>query len=105
MRKHGIIVPPEFVGDSVKDAGKSIENNYLNEAVTVGLTDIPVGTVKNYINLSENEIAKLLYLRINRDRTPLQIWSLQECLEEARDLQAKLEKKYPEHFNCRDKTE
>lgn len=50
-----------------------MNNNYLKEVVYVDIgpmPGIPVGTISEYINLSEAETAKLLYKRINRDLTP-----------------------------------
>ena len=65
---------------------------HLNE--TVYVDQIPVGTVKGYIDLNEVETAALLYQRLNRNRTVLNHVSLEECIEYANEIQNGILKKY-----------
>ena len=55
---------------------------------------IPVGTGKEYINLSETETAKLLHVRLNRNRTSADWLSLWECTEYAQKIRNQILREY-----------
>jgi hypothetical protein len=65
---------------------------HLNE--TVYVDQIPVGTVKGYIDLNEVQTAALLYQRLNRNRTVLNHVSLEECIEYAQEIRNDMLKEY-----------
>jgi len=71
--------------------------NYLKETVYVDIgppPGTPVGTVEEYINVSESETAKMLYPRLNRNRSPGNYLSIQECMEYARNIRKEVLSKY-----------
>lgn len=45
-----------------------------------------LGTIGEYVNLTESETAKLLYKRINRDITAKYRRSIEECTEYAQEI-------------------
>ena len=57
--------------------------DYLNETIYVNLDEdmpgVPVGTIKEYVDLTEQDTAKLLYTRLNRNRTNTNWLSIDEC--------------------------
>jgi hypothetical protein len=57
---------------------------YLQETVYVDTT--PVGTVREYMLIDEDETAKLLYQRLNHKKAPGQIKSITECAAIARNI-------------------
>ena len=66
-------------------------NNYLNEVVYVEIgprhgDKTPIGTIKDYINLNETEIANLLRTRLNVNRTSNNWISINECTEYAKEI-------------------
>jgi len=71
--------------------------DYLKETVRVDIGDPPgvaVGTVKEYVGLSEKETAKLLYVRLNKDRTNLNYLNIHECTEYAKEIREGQLKEY-----------
>jgi len=71
--------------------------DYLKETVRVDIGDPPgvaVGTVKEYVNLDELETAKLLYVRLNKDRTSLNYLNIHECTEYAKEIREGQLKEY-----------
>jgi hypothetical protein len=61
---------------------------YLNETVFIDTNHhsrVPVGTVKEYVDLSEAETARMLYKRLNRNRAPGNYLSIQECTRYAQE--------------------
>ena len=71
--------------------------DYLKEIVRTPIgcaPGVPVGTVKEYINLTEAETAKLLYQRLNRNRGSNNLLSLQECTEYAHELRNGIPSQY-----------
>jgi len=64
---------------------------HLNQTVYVEIGHrkedwIPIGVVKEYVNLNEAETARLIYSRINRNRTALNVKTLEDCTEYAQEI-------------------
>ena len=101
MEKHSERVLRETIEKQLKQYGMhenvadipdiNKKDEYLQQVVTIGGSKIPVGIVKEFISLSESECARLIYQRVNHNKAPGQIWSLAECLDEARELQCILQ--------------
>jgi len=57
-----------------------------------------VGMVQDYINLNYQEMAKLIYRRLNHDAIPSRVISLEECYHYATKVLSDLYERFPFHF-------
>jgi len=59
------------------------ETVYVNTELR---SNVPIGSIEDYVNLNETETAVRLYQRLNRNRASGQIVSMQKCVEYAAPL-------------------
>ena len=100
MIDNNIILPLEFRGNVTKNTNRPVESDSLNEAVYFGgkLYGTAVGNVKEFVGLSESEVGRLVYQRLNRNAIRLQVCPLHACLAGAREIRERLIDKHPEYY-------
>ena len=74
-----------------KEQREKVFLEHLNQTVYVEIGHrkedwIPIGVVKDYMNLNVAETAKLIYKRINRNRATLNVKTLEDCTEYAQEI-------------------
>ena len=88
---------PRELRPQVANPTPVLEKNPLDETAWIGnpkCGGIAAGTIREFVNLNEPETARLLYQRLNKNRTSSNYLSLQECTEYAQELRTGAMKNY-----------